>query len=45
MTVQTTAVARHRFSSNYVVTPTDTNATVTLQQRNCVVYAVRAEML
>jgi hypothetical protein len=45
MALPTTAIPRQWFSSDHVVTPTDTNATVALQQRSCVFYALRAEML
>jgi hypothetical protein len=36
--LQTTAVARKWLSSDHVVTPTDTNTTIALQQRNGVYY-------
>jgi thermostable 8-oxoguanine DNA glycosylase len=45
MALPTTAIVRQWLSSDHVVTPTDTNATIALQQRNCVFYALRAEML
>jgi hypothetical protein len=45
MGLQTTVVARQWLSSDYVGTPTDTNAVMTQQQKNGVFYAVRAEML
>jgi hypothetical protein len=45
MDLQTMAVARKWLSSDHVVTPTDTNITIALQQRNRVLYAVHAEML
>jgi hypothetical protein len=45
MALKTTAVARQRLNSDHVVTPTDTNATIALQQGNGVFYAVHAEML
>jgi hypothetical protein len=41
----TTAVARQWLSSDHVGTPTDTNATIALQERNGVFCEVRAEML
>jgi hypothetical protein len=44
MALQTMAVARKWLSSDHMVTPADTNATIALQQRNGVFYAVRAEM-
>jgi hypothetical protein len=44
MALQTTAGARQRFSSSQV-TLADTNATITLKQRNGVFYAVHAEVL
>jgi hypothetical protein len=45
MALQTTAVARQWLSSDHVVTPTDRNTTIALQQRNGVFYLVQAEML
>jgi hypothetical protein len=45
MALQTMAVARQWLNRDHFVTPTDTNATVALQQRNGVFYAVCAEML
>jgi hypothetical protein len=45
MALQTAAIARQWVSSNHVGTETDTNATIALQQRNGILYAVRAEML
>jgi Trk K+ transport system NAD-binding subunit len=45
MALETTAVARQLLSSDHVVTATDTNAAVALQQKKDVFYAVRAEML
>jgi hypothetical protein len=45
MTPQTIAVARKWLSGDHLVTPTDTNATTALQQRNGVFYVVHAEML
>jgi hypothetical protein len=39
------AVDRLLLISGHVVTPTDTNATIALQHRNGVFYAVRAEKL
>jgi hypothetical protein len=41
----TTPVARQWLSSDHVVTPTDMNATIALQQRNGVFYAVHVEIL
>jgi hypothetical protein len=43
--MKTTAVARQWLSSDDVVSPTYTDATTALQQRNGVFSAVRAEML
>jgi hypothetical protein len=45
MALQTTAVARQLLSNDHMVTPTETNATIALQQRNGVFYAVRDEVL
>jgi hypothetical protein len=45
MALQTTAVARQWLSRNHVGTPTDSNATIALKQRNGVFYIVRASML
>jgi hypothetical protein len=45
MALQTAAVARQWLSSYHVGTPTDTKATIALQQRNGVFFAVLAEML
>jgi hypothetical protein len=45
MALQTMAVARQWLSSDHVITLTDINATIALQQRKDVFYAVRAEML
>jgi hypothetical protein len=45
MALQTTAIAMQWLSSDHVVTPTDTNATIALQQRNGVFNEIRAEML
>jgi hypothetical protein len=45
MALQTTAATRQWLSRDHVVTPTDTNATIALKQRNGVFYAVRAEVL
>jgi hypothetical protein len=39
------AVARKWLSSDHAVIPTETNATIALQQRSGVFYAVHAEML
>jgi hypothetical protein len=43
--LQTTAVARQWLSSDHVGTQTDTNATISQQQRKGVFCAVRSEML
>jgi hypothetical protein len=45
MALQTMAAARQSLSSDYMVTTTDTNATIPLQQRNGVSGAVHEEML
>jgi hypothetical protein len=45
MALEKTAVARQRLSSDHVVTPTDTNPTIALQQRNTAFNAALAEML
>jgi hypothetical protein len=45
MDLKTTAVTRQWLSSDYVVTPTDMNTTIALQQRNSVFCAIRAEIL
>jgi hypothetical protein len=42
--LQTTAVARQWLCRDHVVTSTDMNATIALQQRNCVFYEVRVEI-
>jgi hypothetical protein len=44
MTLQTD-VARQWLSGDHVVTSTDTNATISLQHKNDILYAVLAEML
>jgi hypothetical protein len=45
MSLKTTVAARQWLSSDHVGTPTDTNATIALQQRTGVFCAVRAKML
>jgi hypothetical protein len=40
MALQTTAVARQWLSSDHVVTPTDMDATIALQQKNGVFHLV-----
>jgi hypothetical protein len=45
MSLQTTAVARQQLNNDHVVTQTNAKATIALQQKNGVFYAVRAEML
>jgi hypothetical protein len=45
MDMQTTADARQWLSNEHVGTPTDTNETIALQERNGVFWSVRAEML
>jgi hypothetical protein len=45
MVLETLAISRQWLSSNRVGTPTDTKATVTLQQRNSIFHVARAEML
>lgn len=45
MALQTTAVVRQLMGSNHVGTPTDTTATVALQQRNGVICVIRPEVL
>jgi hypothetical protein len=45
MAVQTTAIVRQWLSNDHAVIPKDTSATIALQQRNGVFYAVHAEIL
>jgi hypothetical protein len=45
MALQTTAIPRKWLSSDHMVTPTDTDAIIALQQRNGVFCVVRAKML
>jgi hypothetical protein len=45
MALQKKAVARYWLSSDHMGTPSDTNATIALQQRKGVFCAVRAKVL
>jgi hypothetical protein len=45
MVLQTMAFGTQWLCSDHVITPTDTNAAIALQQRSGVFYAIRGEML
>jgi hypothetical protein len=45
MALQTTSVARQWLTSDHVGTPTDTNATISVQQKKGVFCEIRTKML